>query len=288
MAPTDGQGSYVVGAVGDEWYLFDTYRVIEILRARDVQRRAIPGVPRECRGMMVSRGRVLPVFDLRLVFGMPTIEDETSEIIEALSAREADHVAWLHELDACVRESRPFTLQRNPTLCKFGQWYKRVCASEESLTKFTRGHHGMRRAILAFEEPHTHIHALADRIDHFVREGDIEHALQTIDQTRTNVLRSMMTLFETTRDLARQVREPVYVIVESESGVLTFQVDEVWNVVHVDPASVEPYPGQDPTGAIDGVCKDVAGSGRIGMMLAIDRLAGRFFAHEANWSEQAA
>jgi hypothetical protein len=47
--------------------------------------------------------------------------------------REQDHRNWLAELEACVREHRPFGMARDPHQCKFGLWYDRYKTEDRRL-----------------------------------------------------------------------------------------------------------------------------------------------------------
>jgi purine-binding chemotaxis protein CheW len=88
----------------------------------------------EIRGVINSRGKVIPLIDLRVKLGLPSANVELDELIQLLHDREQDHYNWLPELEACVRERRQFKLARDPHACKFGLWHDKF-QTDNSLLK---------------------------------------------------------------------------------------------------------------------------------------------------------
>ena len=80
-------------------------------------------MPPEIRGVINLRGKVMQLIDLRVKLGLPSAKAEFDELIQLLHDREQDHHNWLTELEACVRERRPFKMAKDPHACKFGLWY---------------------------------------------------------------------------------------------------------------------------------------------------------------------
>jgi purine-binding chemotaxis protein CheW len=65
----DGTQSFVVFRLGGEGYALEVMRVQEVL---DVQALTeVPGSPRALLGVINLRGHVVPVYDLRIPFGLP-------------------------------------------------------------------------------------------------------------------------------------------------------------------------------------------------------------------------
>ena len=79
--PDSGGGEYMAFTLGAEEYGVDILRVREIRGWEAVTR--IPNTPSYVKGVLNLRGRIVPVFDLRLRLGMPfrAYEKETVVII---------------------------------------------------------------------------------------------------------------------------------------------------------------------------------------------------------------
>ena len=65
-------GKYLSFQLGDEHYAIQVLRVREIVKVQHIT--AVPETPAEVRGVINLRGKVIPVIDLRLKFGMPESE----------------------------------------------------------------------------------------------------------------------------------------------------------------------------------------------------------------------
>ena len=65
-------GKYLTFQLGREEFGVGVMKIREIIRVQDVT--AVPGTPAYLKGVMNLRGRIIPVIDLRLKFGMPAIE----------------------------------------------------------------------------------------------------------------------------------------------------------------------------------------------------------------------
>jgi purine-binding chemotaxis protein CheW len=75
-------GLYLTFTLGDETYGLEILRVQEIIGIQPVT--AVPKLPGFVRGVINLRGKVIPVVDLRLKFGMPGAEDTNRTCIVVL------------------------------------------------------------------------------------------------------------------------------------------------------------------------------------------------------------
>lgn len=65
-------GKYLSFQLGSEEYAIQVLKVREIVKIQHIT--AVPETPVEVRGVINLRGKVIPVIDLRLKFGMPEME----------------------------------------------------------------------------------------------------------------------------------------------------------------------------------------------------------------------
>jgi purine-binding chemotaxis protein CheW len=74
-------GKYLTFALADEEYGLPVLKVREIIKVMDIT--AVPRVPAHVKGVINLRGKVVPVIDLRLKFGLPVGEhtDRTCIIV---------------------------------------------------------------------------------------------------------------------------------------------------------------------------------------------------------------
>jgi len=175
---------FVLFRVKDGLYGIDSGCVQEIV----VLPRAIrvPKTSPEIRGMINLRGRIIKLIDLRVQFGMLSLRVELDALIQLLREREQDHRNWLGELEACLRERRPFGMQRDPHKCKFGQWYDRF-KTQDRLLQMT---------LPSMDAPHQAIHATADEALRRAESGDYQSALELIAARKHRELAQLIKLFE--------------------------------------------------------------------------------------------
>jgi chemotaxis signal transduction protein len=209
-----------------------TRHVREILTMPQVV--PMPGAPPHVRGVIDVRGEVMQVIDLRLRLGMPHLTKEIDELVEILRAREEDHRNWIRELEASVRERRPFTLARDPHQCKFGKWYDTYQPTNTELASIWSG----------FDQPHKRIHAIADVVTEHEKRGEFEQALAIIDQTRTTALAVLVREFAAATRAVLQSSREVVVILERDTDALAITVDSADVVETIQAADMLDLPAQ--------------------------------------------
>lgn len=187
--------------------------VREILMAPRTSR--IPGAPAQVRGVANIRGEVMPVVDLRVRLGLPSGASETADLVQLLEARKADHLRWIGELEACVREQREFKLARDPRTCAFGKWYGSY-QPENLALQFVWD---------AFDSPHRAIHALADDVLDRAARGDGAGALQAIETARATTLQRLVELFGQAIAGVKTGTRELAVVLESDARRVGLVID---------------------------------------------------------------
>lgn len=228
--------------VAEQRYALRVDGILELVDPTSRTMMTPPGMPPLFVGVMDLRSSLVPILDLRLEMGMPTMHDETNAVIEMFEQRERDHVNWINELDSSVRQEREFKLATDPHQCAFGKWFDQLMADEDELHRFTNGNLALTQALRSFGEPHQRIHAISIEVSRLVALGQIEEALALIEQTRSTVLGSMVKLFEHTRTLVRQLRKSLIIVLECDDDLLGVVVDGVQTVREIDREEICPPP----------------------------------------------
>jgi purine-binding chemotaxis protein CheW len=213
------ESQWVTFKVRGETFGFESQFVKEMLRMPTVH--AMPKAPPDNLGVILLRSQVIPVFDLRTKFGMESRREKADELIELLKARQQDHENWLKELEASVRENRPFGLTTDPHKCKFGVWYDSFATEDLALDRI------MKR----FDKPHQDIHATGISVVEAIQQGDQRRAMQIIETTRHSVLSQLIATFAEAREQVETSTQPTLVIVGSSACTLGVAVDEINAVI---------------------------------------------------------
>ena len=104
-------GKFLTFYLGDEEYGLEILKVQEIIGLVPITR--VPGTPAFIRGVINLRGKVIPVSDLRLKFGMPDVEPTTETCVIIVEANGlnvglvVDRVREVLSLNAEQIESAP-------------------------------------------------------------------------------------------------------------------------------------------------------------------------------------
>jgi purine-binding chemotaxis protein CheW len=190
----------------------------------------VPSMPDYIRGVMNWRGKIIPNIDLRLRLGMPGAGEELSELAGMITARAADHMAWMEELHRSVEEHRPFTLTTDPHACAFGQWYDNFTTSNLIVAALLR----------KMDAPHKAIHALAVRVEALKTQGRFEEAKRLVDSCRETTLARLLDLFTHFEEAITENHRPVAIIVNTCGALAALTVDRVESVELIDPSSIQP------------------------------------------------
>lgn len=193
----------------------------------------MPNMPAEIRGVINLRGKVMPLLDLRLKLGLPSAKSQLEELIQLFRDREQDHHIWLNELEACVREGRPFKLARDPHACKFGQWYDKYQPENTQL----------KIVMKKMDEPHKIIHATADIALGKAEQGDHAGAMALVAARRSGELAELSKLYgEACRILRAHHRELAIVLCRGDKR-FAISIDSVEAVERIPEESIEPLTG---------------------------------------------
>jgi len=193
----------------------------------------IPNSPPEVRGVINLRGKVLPLVDLRVKLGLPTAKKELDDLIQLLLDRERDHHDWLNELEASVRNKRPFTMEQNPHACKFGRWYEKF-QTDNSLLKMT---------LKKMDEPHKIIHATARDVLQMAEHGEVDGAMQILTARKNEELASLSKLFAEARRQLHEHHRELAVVVNNGEKRFAFTIDRVEAVERISEGDIEEMAG---------------------------------------------
>jgi len=235
---------WVVVSLKDQLYGIAADSVREMVNTPKVV-----GVPMNMpylRGLVNLRGHTAPLVDLRMRLGMDSFLHSQEQLIEIFKVREQDHVNWLIELEASVKEKRPFKLSTDPHKCAFGRWYD-TYKSDNMMVQ---------NLLARFDAPHKHIHGIAAQVVSLEGQNRHEDAYALIERTRNTELATMIRLFASARMLVTETARELCVVVERLGRLVALTVDRVHGVepLQVDEAStMEALTALDTGGLLQGV-----------------------------------
>jgi len=228
---------------------------------------SLPSAPPYVRGVVTLRGHAVPLIDLRVRLGMPSLKEEWVHLVELLNAREQDHVNWLIELENSVKEKREFKLATDPHKCAFGRWYDNFKTDNLILGSVLK----------KFDEPHKRIHAIAQRVIELENKEAFDEAYAIIESTRATELSTMIQLFEETRTVLGTTMRELLLVVNTGGRDVAISVDSVEAVEYVEKTDGGAMTSLYSEGAeeiTDSIGKRTADDDALVMLLDAEKLVG--------------
>jgi|YNPBryBLVA2012_1023415.scaffolds.fasta_scaffold08657_3 chemotaxis signal transduction protein len=189
----------------------------------------VPRAPEWIRGVMNWRGKIIPCLDLRRRLALPDAMADIDELCGIITARAADHQAWLEELARSVEERRPFSLTTDPHACAFGRWYDNYRTDNLIVAGLLR----------KMDAPHKAIHAVGVRVEQLKAEGKFDEAARLIDSHRNTTLQRLLDLFIGFEAAVKDSYRPVAIVLEVGGTLIALLADSIEAVETLDPATVE-------------------------------------------------
>lgn len=181
-------------------------------------------------GIVKHRGVPVRVFDFAEFLGISSCGEKKEEQIKTLMSREQEHIDWLNTLEHSIKTSEPFTKERNPHRCAFGQWCEEFETRDEELLDILR----------QFGEPHERFHALADRLLDLKKKGQSEQALKELNLERVTTLAQLQRLFDRARGQIRDSIKSVllFVTTNGKEPRVALRLNEISDMVSFSPEQV--------------------------------------------------
>ncbi|MDQ5908474.1 MAG: hypothetical protein QG599_565 [Pseudomonadota bacterium] len=216
----DPQSLWLILRVQNGFFAVPCHHVQSIMVLTDIV--SIPNLPDYVRGIINHHGQVVHLIDMRIRLGIPSLNNEVSDFIEMMNAREQDHIDWVNTLNNCINEEKEFTLVTDPCRCKFGQWYYQFLPTVTD--------NELKSLLESFEKPHSDIHGSALKVKQFLFEGKKSEAINLIKEKRNYELPKMMDLFTKLKEFHKKHHREVTIILESAHRQFALIVDEVTTI----------------------------------------------------------
>ena len=117
--PKAAPGKYLTFALAEEEYGLPVLKVREIIKSMDVT--AVPQVPAHVKGVINLRGKVIPIVDLRIKFGLPAQEPTERTCIVVVEIQSDERRIMLGTVVDCVSEVLNISTEEIEPTPDFGQ-----------------------------------------------------------------------------------------------------------------------------------------------------------------------
>lgn len=249
----DFREPWVVARIEQGLYALTSRRVREMVSMPTVN--IIPESPPYIRGLINLRGQALPLVDLRVRLGKPSLSQSTAALEQLMREREQDHLRWVNELRKSITERRAFTLTTDPHACAFGKWYDRYRTDNLLLTAVLR----------RFDLPHKQLHETGRLIVDAMAKQQYAWCETRLQELETTTLKAMVALFAEAREVLHDTSHEIALVVIGAQP-FAVAVDAIEAVERLTPAT-----GRDDTPGMASSCVDgVATRPSGGLVLTVD------------------
>lgn len=218
--------------LGNNYFAINSHRVTGIMICPENMTR-LPDSPDFVRGLIMQRGNIVRLLDLRMLFGLDTIDVEREEFHQMLECRKEDHLRWVEELERCIETGDAFTLATDPHKCAFGKWYDQFESENNSVS------HHLRK----IEEPHRRLHesALAvTKCQQDCSQCKREKCLKTVmEELKNELVPRIVSLLDEAQDVFRSSYREMSIIIEDQGRRLGLIVDQVLSVEDISLTEIE-------------------------------------------------
>lgn len=188
----------------------------------------VPMTKQHVHGIINVRGDVVPVVDMRVLFGLPTAKQNLEAFSDMLEHRKQDHVNWVKALNDCVENQSEFKLAVDPHQCAFGRWY------DEFKTDKIEVEHVLRK----IEEPHRKLHECAKDVNNCKQNHDECQKSECLKSVLDRAIKvhapAVLALIDELKEAFLSSTRQMVIVLQYDNIQIGILVDEVFEVVDID------------------------------------------------------
>lgn len=209
----------VVVKICDELYAINSRYIIAITNMQSYNR--MPGAPKEVLGVTDFRGEAVPLIDMRILFGLPTVKQKFDEFRNMIDERKTDHIKWVDKLEESASTGEKFTLAKDPHKCAFGKWFYSFKSDSPMVN------HHMQK----IEEPHRKLHEMAMEMDRCkledTEDSQDECARNVIKTAKQKYMERVLQLLDEAKTVFQSLYTEMMIVLEAEGSQIAIVIDEV-------------------------------------------------------------
>ncbi len=188
----------------------------------------VPMTESHVRGIINVRGEIVPIVDMRVLFELPTAEQNNRDFAEMIEKRKQDHLNWVDALRTSAENGTPFTLAISPHECAFGKWYDTFETNDQSVIHYLK----------QVDEPHTKLHACAEEVANCAQkcdDCDREECVRVVLKNAFEVyVPNLLKLIDQVRDAHSASSKQMVIVLQEEAVQMGILVDSVVEVAEIN------------------------------------------------------
>jgi chemotaxis signal transduction protein len=186
---------------------------------------SLPTAPKEVRGVINFRTKLIQLVDTRILLGIKSIVEEINDFSNMMDQRYKDHTNWIETLEQSILLDTEFTLTTDPHKCAFGKWYDNYKPENSNIMFLS--------TFAKFDAPHKAIHKIGITAKDLIDAEKKEEATNLIKSVRDTELKQMLHLFEDIKDAYSESRIETIVVLGDENNCIGLSVDKITAIEHL-------------------------------------------------------
>lgn len=160
-------------------------------------------------GYLYYRNKPVNTFEISTLLGRESNRYLLNQTITDLQQAEANHIAWVQELETALRSDSSFTLPRKANQCEFDAWLDTQMKSADDVT---------RNLLERFKVPHHDFHGLADKLLGIKESQGLDAALKELRSQKRGLINEAARLFRYAQEQLKSSVHPVVLYI-TQDGV---------------------------------------------------------------------
>lgn len=191
---------------------------------------ALPKMPENLAGFLKHSNSMVPVIDMRILFGIPSMEQCVAEFAQM----KQKHTEWVEELRKSVQAKTVFYKPVDPHKCSFGIWYDSFVTDDYSLNYVLK----------KLEKPHERIHHCGARANELLVQG--KTADEPLEEADRICRQEMLPLLDRLIDAYRDANRGIIIVIDWSGHTVGLLVDEAMGLLEKSKTRSYKLPYENP------------------------------------------
>ncbi len=216
---------YLVFKIDDVMYALNGETINSIFVLEQIVTQ-VPRTETHVRGIINVRGEVVPLIDLRILFGLPSLEIQQQDFGGMIDAHIKEVVDWVKALKTTMSAKTSFDLPVGLEECCFYKWTKTFVSPSSEVSSILR----------QISEPHEILHQLGGQILEELEQTkfEINSTIQAYERELDECYDIIINLLGSMNDAYERANKQMAVILQKDKTQIGILVDEVMEVTYID------------------------------------------------------
>jgi chemotaxis signal transduction protein len=213
-------------------------------------------------GYLDFRNTLVQVFECATALSQTRERESVIKLVADIKTYQQAHIDWVGALEHSITSSEPFTKPRDPRLCAFGQWFYAFETDDD----------GLRALLNKIEDPHKHIHSLADKLLDMSAAGDQAQAIEELRIEKQTTLKKLLRVLDYINDYLNNSIHPIVIHLTKDGRTPWFSLvlDTMGDIAEYSSLSLDDMQSVNQNEPIKGYVRDPSGNSF--MLLSLDKL----------------